>query len=57
LTLSVPSEGYCRNAYMMGGFLVWLLAFLDIERTVGHRSLHFLFIINIHIKSVNKKKY
>jgi hypothetical protein len=38
-----------------GGFLVWLLAFLDIERTVGHRSLHFLFIITIHIKSVNKK--
>jgi hypothetical protein len=54
LTLSVPSEGYCRNAYMMWGFGV-IVRFFDIERTVGHRSLQFLFIITIHIKSVNKK--
>ena len=37
------------------GFLVWLFGFFYIERTVGHHSLHFLFIITTHIKSVNKK--
>jgi hypothetical protein len=56
LTLSVPSEGNCRNAYMMWGF--WCdCSLFDIERTVGHRSLHFLFIITIHIKSENNFFY
>ena len=56
LNLSVPSEGYCRNAYMMWGFWCDCSLFFNIERTVGHRSLHFFFIITIHIKSVTKKK-
>jgi hypothetical protein len=54
LTLSVPSEGYCRNAYMMWGYWCDCLLFY-IERTVGYRSLHFLFIVTIHKKSVNKR--
>jgi hypothetical protein len=44
LNLSVPSEGYCRNAYMMWGFGV-IVRFFDIERTVGHRSLHFFSLL------------
>jgi hypothetical protein len=55
LTLSVPSEGYCRNAYIMLGFWCDCSVLFYIERTVGHHSLHFLFIITTHIKSVNKK--
>ena len=37
LTLSVPSEGYCRNAYMMWVFGA-IVRFVDIERIVGHHS-------------------
>jgi len=33
-----------------------IVRFDDIERIVGHCSLHFLFIITTHIKSLNTKK-
>jgi hypothetical protein len=54
LTLSVPSEGYYSNVFDVRIFGV-IVRFFDIERTVDHHSLHFLFIITIHIKSVNKR--
>ena len=51
LTLSVPSEGYYRNAYMLCLFSV-IAHFVDIEEIVGHSST-FLFIITSHLKSLN----
>ena len=39
------------------GFFGVIIRFVDIERTVGHHSLHFHFIITTDIQSLNKKKY
>ena len=50
LTLSVPTDGYCRNAYMLCFFSV-SVRFIDIEKNVGH-SLNVLFIITSHLKSL-----
>ena len=50
LTFSVPTEGYCRNAYMVSFSVI--VRFVDIEEIVGD-SLQFLFIITSHQKSLN----
>ena len=56
LILSVPSEGYCRNAYMMWGFWCDCSLFF-ISKELLAIAVYILFsIITIHIKSVNKKK-
>ena len=42
LTFSVPTEGYCRHAYML--FFSVIRRFHDIEEIVGHCST-FLFLL------------
>ena len=48
-----PVKVIAKTLIWCGVFGV-IVRFFDIERTAGHGSLHFLFIITIHIKSVNK---
>jgi fructose-specific phosphotransferase system IIC component len=54
LTLTNPVKVIAETLIWCGVFGV-IVRFFNIERTVGHGSLHFLFIITIHIKSVNKQ--